>query len=209
MPSNLNIFFPPEDMAAIQEQIQRRHKILGDSPEACIRIGFIAACKSLRASTKEAPRRRKVRQIPSTRRVRKEGNKLFFAEGLNRTTGGLKNIMIWAPSLALAKLSPKAQIVKHGLGKDSWGWAMHRLFQQPSPGNAATVTPPGTLDVTKIFDRTTGYAEATVVNKLNYISHALSGGRGPAVSTALQRASASMRKVIDQKIDAATRAAGY
>jgi hypothetical protein len=211
---SLNLQMDEGSMTALQKQMQRRVSELGDTPETAIRVGFIAAMRSMQASTKVAPRRRKVRQ-PSResngRGVRSKGNRLFIAEGIDRNNGGVpKNILIWAPNLAIAKLSPKAQIKKWGLAKTSWGWAMQRLFGGQAQGaRGGLAQPSGTLAVTKIIDRATGYAEAGVNNKLDYIAHALSGGRGPAVSTALSRAAGAMKGRIDQAVKKATSEAGY
>jgi hypothetical protein len=210
----LNMIMDEGSMALMQKQIQRRMADLGDTPETAIRVGFIAAMRSMQASTKVAPRRRKVRN-PSresgARKLRMENNRLFIAEGIDRKNGGVpKNILIWAPDLATAKLSPKATIKKWGLAKSSWGWAMRDLFGGQAQGSRSGISQPaGSVAVSKIIDRGSGYAEATVQNKLDYISHALSGGRGPAVSTALARAAGAMKGRIDQAIKKATSEAGY
>lgn len=210
MSAAVTMRFDPADTAALRAQMDRRLGLLREGPQAVMRVGFIALCRSMRASTKVSPRRRKVR-LPSVesggRRARSEGNRLFLAEGLDRQTGGTKRIRIWAPSLAVAKLSPKARITKRGLAKASWGWAMQRLFD--APGSFDMFGQASAISVSKMFDRDTGYAEATVDNRLAYISKALSGGRGPCVSTAMRRAAESMRGATDAIIARATREAGY
>lgn len=208
--SALSIQFDPQDMADFDRQMHRRAEALGAAPEEAIRIGTIALLKSMRASTKISPKRRKVRR-PTDRAAKKtryKGNRLFIAEGMDRETGGIRKIQIWAPDLAAAKIHPKARIVKSGLAKNSWGWAMHALFQARS-GSTDMFGQESAMAVSKFVDRQTGYAEAVVENKLGYITKALQGGRGPAVSTAMGRAARSMREVINQKIDKATREAGY
>lgn len=210
MPAELAFQFDQADVHSFYEQMRRRTTALQVTPQNAVRIGTIALLKSMRSSTKMSPKRRKVR-VPEDKKAREaryKGMRLFIAEGMDRDTGGPHKIQIWAPDFALAKLHPKAQIVKRGLAKQSWGWAMHALFQERS-GSIEMYGQESAVQVSKRFDESTGYAEAIIENKLEYIRKALQGGKGPAVSTAMARASASMKKVIDMAIEKATREAGY
>lgn len=208
--SAIKLQFDQQDIAEFDRQMHRRVQIMFDTPETAIRVGTIALLKSLRASTKKAPKRRKVR-VPRDKVARKvtyKGNRLFTAEGINRDTGAIRKIKIWAPDLACAKLHPKAKIVKSGLAKNSWGWAMHKLFTARS-GSTDMFGQESAMSVSKFSDRHTGYAEAVIENRLDYITKALQGGRGPSVASAMGRASRSMKNTIDRAIDKATREAGY
>jgi hypothetical protein len=208
----LDMFFEPGSMEELRKQMERRRTLCGDSAEDVIRIGTIAALQALQSSTKVAPQRRKVR-LPSkesgARKIRVARNRMFIAEGINRDTGGPKNIVIFAPDLACAKLHPKAQIKKWGLAKSSWGWAMHRLFAVRAQGVRGELSEPdGSIEVLKIIDRVNGFAQANIDNRLKYMDSALSGGRGQSLSTAMTRAANVMRSRIDRIIKQASMEVG-
>lgn len=206
---SLDVRFNEEDRRAFDAQITRFQRDLGNAPEEAIRYGMIALLQSMRASTKQAPKRRKVRTSKTGRKVRVDLNRLFVAEGLDRATGGPKNIVIFAPDLATAKLHPKAKIRQWGLARSSWGWAMQELFGARSGARPGLARPSGAVETVKTIDRQSGNAECFVTNKLDYISKALVGGRGPAVQTAMARAAGTMKGRIERHINQATREAGY
>lgn len=217
MSASIQLKFDPADVAALQAQMERRVRILGDSPADAVRIGTIALLRSMQASTKVAPRRRKVTREyltvvnTSTGKSRRRRIKhSYVAEGLDTRTGSPMRIPIRAWSLAEAKMHPRARIKRWGLAKASWGWAMQQLFGGSIGGARADLPRPASaIETSKMIDRVTGYAEAIITNRLGYISRALSGGRGPAVSTAMARAAATMRSRIDQAVKRATMEAGY
>lgn len=205
----LNLQFDEASRAAFQRQLERFNRDLGNSPQDTLRVGTIALCRALQASTKVAPRRRKVTASRTSRRQRLQGNRIFKAEALDKTTGATVYLPIFAPDLPTAKLHPKARIRKYGLARSSWGWAMQRLFGAPASARSGLTEPPGSVHVSKMIDRATGYAQAVIENRLDYISKALQGGRGHALASAMARAAGAMKGRIDQAINKATRDAGY
>lgn len=207
MSTSLTMQFDNASYLAFQKQMARFGNILGNTPADAVRYGTIALCQALQTRTKKAPARRKVRVSQTSRRKRlKNGDRIFVAEVLNRDTGGIRNSVIFARDLATAKLSPKARIVKTKLAWSSWGWAMHKLYQESPPsGSTAIATPPGTLEVSK--SEKDGAASSSVVNKLDYISKAFNGGRGPAVSTAMAAAAGKMKGRISHMLKQAAQKA--
>jgi hypothetical protein len=205
----IDIRFNDADMETFQQQIGRLQIELGDTPQDAGRQGMIALLQSMRASTKQAPRRRPVKASKTARRKRFEGNRIFNAEAIDRANGGIKRIQIFAPDLATAKLHPRAQIKKWGLARASWGWAMQELFGGSSGARSGLSRPAGSVETKNINDTKSGYYECFVTNKLNYISRALMGGRGPAVNTAMARAANVIKGRIQHRINVATRNAGW
>lgn len=209
MSVNVDRFFSEDDLRLLETQMKRRVNELGDTPSTAVRIGTIALVRSMQASSKMSPRRRKVRVSQTARRKRTHGNRIFIAQGMNRQTGGVKNIVIFAQNLSAAKQSPKATIKKWGLARASWGWGLRKLYGESTNGRPGLTMPAGTIEAEKLVDREDGYAQVIITNKLNYIAKALVGGRGPAVSTAYARAAGAMKGRIDQAVNKATREAGY
>lgn len=205
----LDIRFNDADMKTFQQQIGRLQTELGDTPQDAGRQGMIALLQSMRASTKQAPRRRPVRASKTARSKRFHGNRIFNAEAIDRNNGGIKRIQIFAPDLATAKLHPRAQIKKWGLAKASWGWAMQELFGVSSGARSGLSRPVGSVDTKQIVDTKAGYYECFVTDKLDYISAALIGGRGPAMQTAMARAAGTIKGRIQNRINVATRNAGW
>jgi len=205
----IDIRFNDADMKTFQQQMGRLQVELGETPRDAGRQGMIALLQSMRASTKQAPRRRPVKASKTARRKRFEGNRIFNAEAIDRNNGGIKRIQIFAPDLATAKLHPKAQITKWGLAKASWGWAMQELFGGSSGARSGLSRPAGSVETMNVTDTKSGYFECFVTNRLNYISAALMGGRGPAVNTAMARAANVIKGRIQNRINVATRNAGW
>ena len=203
MRTALNYQFDPADKAAFDAQVARFRDVLGNTPGEAIRRGTIALCRSLQASTKTAPRRRAVNPDPRDRRRKNrlaDGQRRFIIRRLDTRTGQPDPLYITAPDLARAKLHPAAQIRRHGLARASWGWAMQQLFSERSGARPGLVQPAGALRVSKRIDTAGGYSEVFIENRLHYISAALAGGRGPAVATAMARATATMRTRIDREL---------
>lgn len=212
---NMNLKFNEADMARFRSNLRRYQTELAKTPREALRVGVLTYLTSVRASTKQAPKRRKVRVSQKARRTRvtdKLGNvkRIFVVEALDRKTGQTSNIPIFARTLAEAKEDPRAIIRKWGLAKKSWGWMMRKLYGQMLGGevNPAAVVKPSMVSATSRFDFDTGYSEAVLENKLEYMPSALSGSR-LAVSTALERANKSMESKIAMAVDKATREAGY
>lgn len=96
--------------------------------------------------------------------------------------------------------SKKRIIGRSGLARASWGWAMHELFQQGSPG-VAFARPSGAI-TTQIVDNAFDYA-VIINNKLNYIMSALNHSGDHDVKQASAKAAVNLRKHIERKLEAA------
>lgn len=209
MSQPLSIQFDNASFYAFQKQMSRFGAMLGNSPEDAVRYGTIALCQAMQTRTRKAPAKRKVRISQTARRKRlKNGDRIFVAEVLNRDTGGIRNALIFAPDIATAKLSPKAAITKSGLAKASWGWAMHKLFQEPAPAAALLASPVGALEVSR-SSSAVGVSRADINNKLDYISKAFNGARGPTVESAMAAAAGKMKGRISYAIRQAKKEAGF
>ena len=120
----------------LRAQMDRLVKELGKTPEDATRMGALALLKSLKAATKTAPARRKVRVDKTWNRKSRDasGNQRFLMRKFDRKTGAEKDVQIWAPSLEEAKQSKQTVIHYRGLAKASWGWAAQRLFPSQKVG---------------------------------------------------------------------------
>ena len=181
-------------------QMDRLVKELGKTPEDATRMGALALLKSLKAATKTAPARRKVRVDKTWNRKSRDasGNQRFLMRKFDRKTGAEKDVQIWAPSLAEAKQSKQTVIHYRGLAKASWGWAAQRLFPSQKVGYGGRKPQREVLAVTQ-SGKGNGY-EIVIMNKLDYIGLALKGGESAAMSTAMRNATNTMFGRIEQRL---------
>ncbi len=181
-------------------QMDRLVRELGKTPEVATRMGALALLKSLRAATKKAPARRKVRVDKTWKKKSRDasGNRRFLMRKFDRKTGSEKDVQIWAPSLAEAKQSRLAVLHYRGLGKASWGWAAQRLFPSQRVGYGGRKPHREAFSVTQ---RGTGNGyELVVMNKVDFIGLALKGGESAAMSTAMRAATNTMFGRIEQRL---------
>ena len=181
-------------------QMDRLVKELGKTPEDATRMGALALLKSLKAATKTAPARRKVRVDKTWNRKSRDagGNQRFLMRKYDRKTGAENDVQIWAPSLEEAKQSKLAVIHYRGLAKASWGWAAQRLFPSQKVGYGGRKPQREVLAVTQ-RGKGNGY-EIVIMNKLDYIGLALKGGESAAMSTAMRNATNTMFGRIEQRL---------
>ena len=181
-------------------QMDRLVKELGKTPEDATRMGALALLKSLKAATKTAPARRKVRVDKTWNRKSRDasGNQRFLMRKFDRKTGAEKDVQIWAPSLAEAKQSRLAVMHYRGLAKASWGWSAQRLFPGQKVGYEGRQPRREVFSVTQ-RGKGNGY-EIVVMNKLDYIGLALKGGESAAMSTAMRAATNTLFGRIEQRL---------
>ena len=181
-------------------QMDRLVKELGKTPEDATRMGALALLKSLKAATKTAPARRKVRVDKTWNRKSRDasGNQRFLMRKFDRKTGAEKDVQIWAPSLAEAKQSKLTLMHYRGLAKASWGWAAQRLFPSQKVGYGGRKPQREVFAVTQ-SGKGNGY-EIVVMNKLDYIGLALKGGESAAMSMAMRNATNTMFGRIEQRL---------
>jgi len=199
----VNLQFSQADVAAFRAQMDRLTGVLLKEPKEAVRMGSLALLKALAASTRRAPKFRKVRK----ERIRK----ISLRSGKSRlvTTGALvmdvrgKPVVIAESEspLAMAKAAGMAKIKYSGLAKASWGWAAQKLFNKGAGGHG--VPKPHRSFLTASATGKGDDYTVTIENRLGYISHAFNSKRGPAVSTAMSRAAAAMKGRIDQRIKGA------
>ena len=181
-------------------QMDRLVKELGKTPEDATRMGALALLKSLKAATKTAPARRKVRVDKTWNRKSRDasGNQRFLMRKFDRKTGAEKDVQIWAPSLAEAKQSKLTVMHYRGLAKASWGWAAQRLFPSHKVGYEGRKPQREAFAVTQ-RGKGNGY-EIVILNKLDYIGLALKGGESAAMSTAMRAATNTLFGRIEQRL---------
>lgn len=228
---DVNITFPREDMEAYREQMNRLVTLMGKEPKEAVRMAMIALLKALAASTRVAPKLRKVvknkdPRAGKDRRVAvwgvekyKDGKPVFSPIYRGGEYGAkLKYI---SRSKVLAKVGDewvpfqagsgefeipglmqhwKRKISHRGLAKATWGWSAQRLFP-------TSVRYDGRKPVRQTYSVTqrgegNGFS-VTVSNDLDYITKALGGGRGPAVSSAMARAAVTLKNRIDMRLKGA------
>jgi len=191
------------DIAAFKWEMMRLQTALHMTPEDASRVGTIAALKSLAASTTKSKPRRKVTQERITViNFAKKTSKLVkvresFVTEKWLKDGTVQRVEIFAKSLAEAKQSPLAQIKYAGAARASWGWAQQRLFGNGGNANVRKPTRPFMTATASGKGQEYGI---DIDNTLDYITRAMQGGRGPAVATALGRASRAMKGRIDQRL---------
>lgn len=204
----VSLQFDKADIAAFQWQMMRLQTELKMAPEDAVRVGAVAALKSMQASTRKSKPRRKVTQERTevfniyTRKGRMAKVRNSYVSEKWLKDGNVQRIEIFASSLAEAKKSPLVRIQYSGLARASWGWAMQRLFNKGGSSNVRKPYRP--FLETSASGRGQDYG-IDINNTLDYISRAMQGGRGPAVSTALGRASRAMKGRIDQRLKGALR----
>lgn len=184
----------------LRAQMDRLVKKLGKTPEDATRMGALALLKSLKAATKIAPARRKVRVDKTWNKKSRDasGNQRFLMRKFDRKTGAESDVQIWAPSLAEAKQSKLAVMHYRGLAKASWGWAAQRLFSRQKVGYGGRKPHREVFSVTQ---RGKGNAyEIVVMNKLDYIGLALKDGESAAMSTAMRNATNTLFGRIEQRL---------
>lgn len=204
---DVNITFPREDMEAYREQMNRLVTLMGKEPKEAVRMATLALLKALAASTRKAPKTARIRK-DTIRRINLRTGKVssrtvqysYLVERYDRKTGTMRNILLPATSLEEAKSARVAQIRYAGLAKASWGWSAQRLFP-------TSVRYDGRKPVRQTYSVTqrgegNGFS-VTVSNDLDYISKALGGGRGPAVSSAMARAAVTLKNRIDRRLKGA------
>ena len=181
-------------------QMDRLVKELGKTPEDATRMGALALLKSLKAATKTAPERRKVRVDKTWNRKARyaSGNQRFLMRKFDRKTGAEHDVEIWAPSLAEAKQSRLAVMHYRGLAKASWGWSAQRLFPGQKVGYEGRKPRREVFSVTQ-RGKGNGY-EIVIMNKLDYIGLALKGGESAAMSTAMRSATNTLFGRIEQRL---------
>lgn len=204
---DVNITFPREDMEAYREQMNRLVTLMGKEPKEAVRMATLAMLKALAASTRAAPKTARIRK-DTIRRVNLRTGKVssrtvqysYLVERYDRKTGAMRSILLPATSLDEAKSARVAQIRYAGLAKASWGWAAQRLF----PTSVRYDGRKPVRQTHSVTQRGEGNDfSVTVSNDLDYISKALGGGRGPAVSSAMARAAVALKNRIDRRLKGA------
>lgn len=191
--------FSKADTAAWQAQMNRLINVLGTEPKIAVRMGAVALLTSMRASTAKSKVTAPVRVSKSGKNRLVGGKKIYTVERYDRS-GKLMRRAIFANSLAEAKQNPSAKIRYSGLARASWGWSMKRLFNKGAP-RVNFREPRDILDATA-----TGTGRdytVNIENRLDYISKSFNSGRGPAVSTAMRRATGAMKGRIDKRLKGA------
>lgn len=203
----VSLQFDKKDIDAYRWQMMRLQTVLKMEPKAATRVAAIAYLKAMAASTNKSRSMRKVTQertaVFDMARWKYRKHKIKDVYVMERFTknGSVEKVRIFAKSLSEAKASPAVIIRYSGLAKISWGWAQQRLFNSSAP--ASKVRKPVRRFLT-LSDQGSGQDySVTIDNTLDYISKAMQGGRGPAVTTALARASNVMRARIEQRLKGA------
>ena len=199
MPVDFAISIPKSDMARLDNSIATIQHKLGLSLPQALRWTVQAVTRSLAASTKIAPKRRKVEQrIEEFDRYTKRG-KLMKKRGKVKTWGyyrfdrGEKK-ETWRPfrdqpkGKSEANKHPSAQINMRGLAKAAWWWggkkAGGNLGRMPAGRKATQRATQVGIYQEQLEGRT---PQITVGTKLGYMRKALQNGPKD-VSTAIDRA---------------------
>ena len=201
---DVNITFAREDMEAYREQMNRLVTLMGKEPKEAVRMATVALLKSLAASTRRAPKTARIRKATVQRVSLRTGKAVsrtlrnsYMAERYDRRTGQKRSIPVSAQTLEEAKASRYAQIRYAGLAKATWGWAAQRLF----PTSVRYDGRKPVRQTHSVQQQGDGNDfQVTVSNDLDYISKAFNTGRGPAVSSAMARAAATLKGRIDQRL---------
>ena len=201
---DLTLDFDKADLARFDDTLKRFARERNKSAEQAIKYGVINLIGSLRSSTRIAKERRKV-YVPKTKAEKKMrdkfGRRLFYVEGYD-ANGSLSLAKLWAFSKKDALRRKATKIVNRGLAKLSWGWALKDLYGKNLPQHDVHKSGVKILGRTITTRKIKSGSEQAVeiINELNYISKALKTKGKTAVNTAMQRATKSIKKKLDDNL---------
>jgi len=177
---------------------------LGKTPDKAIELGAVFICRSLQASTRVSPKKRRVEQVSTFTRRTAPGVPTKWAAIDNRT-GQKKYIPIagWWGTSAEALEQKAAQIRFSGLARMIW-WRMLAKISVSQAGAMPTGSGKTSSKSDRLSDvRFSMEAEQekylTLSDKARYAALSFkTSGRG-AIDTAMRRAANAMRKYVERQ----------
>ena len=187
----ISIHFDPQDVSNFREQMNRAMRQLKKTPREAVRWATIIFLTSIRASTKQSRKTRKIKEL-------KTGEVEITGYFFDRTRGEkVESKRTYYQHSFAGDVNKAAKIHYSGLAKKSWGWMMQDLFKR-NPGAG-------------IFKRVRDVSEAqqsgkdwhyqiTLTNKLDYAEKAFRTTGRTSIDTALKRATKGLEKRIEQAL---------
>ncbi len=188
----ISLHFKPEDVASFRNQMNRAVRQLRKTPREAVRWATVIFLTSIRASTKQSRKARKVKELKNGR---VEITGYFF----DRTKGEkVESKRTYYRHSFAGDINRAAKIHYSGLAKKSWGWMMQDLFKRSAGAG--------------IFKRVRDVSEATqsgrdwdykiaLTNKLDYAEKAFRTTGRTSIDTAVRRASSGLEKRINRILE--------
>lgn len=205
---------PEHRIRVFNELITRYQKELGNSQAVAVRRCVVALLKSLRKRTKKAKPKSKLAAFSKY-----TGNGPHYITPKRGSYAGISlhrwnkagykkdnpHTYIYAAESRRDAWERHGRIKRHGLAKKSWSWFMKSLFHRAEPeqsGNSALKIDSRMVekDYKEIVTGKNPRIEVTIVNKLDYISKALSEND---LSEAMSAANSSLINILNRKLDEA------
>ena len=188
----ISLHFNPDDVTSFQTQINRAVRQLRKTPREAVRWATVIFLTSIRASTKQS---RKARKIKELKDGRVEITGYFFDRTKGEKTESKRTY--YRHSFA-GDINRAAKIHYSGLAKKSWGWMMQDLFKRSAGAG--------------IFKRVRSVSEATqsgkewdykitLTNRLDYAEKAFRTTGRTSIDTAMKRASSGLEKRISRILE--------
>lgn len=199
---DISFNFPQDQLAEMNRQIERLVQVSRKGGEHAIKRAMMFVLKSFRATTKEAPKRRKVERADfiQTRRRKDQRNDggLFKVIAFNRKSGKEEPRIFAADSLSEAREHPLTIIKFSGLAKRSWGWAMRDLFSTGGDTDSGFRRKPGMVE-TKV-DKSEGQFAMRVDDNIRYVTEAFKTKGRATADNIIKRAGNNIRKDVERAI---------
>lgn len=208
MAVELQVEFPVSAQKALLAQIRRAQDVMGKSAAASVKVAARHVVNSLGASTKQAPKKRKVEVKLTRTRVGKKVKTLReYGVMVWRKGAPVFAAVAGATSKSDVQKSPLVKIFHRGLAKASWKWIGKKVKTSVGTVAAGWMTEKLARGYVDVRDEARGnYPRITIRNRLKYIQSALIGG--PAgVDDAMRRAASGMEKSITKQLETAAKVA--
>ena len=182
--------FPPNDLREFNRMLSLMESRLGKDTGESTRWGMYHAAKAAAASTKKAPKRRRL--------LRNKGvNEQFPASEYPYM------VKVWAQGreepmeVFVDRVNAKERRIKRsGLAKNAWKWGITRMGMRAGARQGyASRRSVVVDDKSKALN-----PEIAMTSVLPYAGKALKGSGNQAVSTIMRRASNSMRKYMERRL---------
>lgn len=182
------------DLSRLRAQLERAERELGKSASDALKWAMGTLLASVKASTLQAPKKRKVIANPDPRAQTDKRVAKYVAVAWR---GGAETL------IPMKERDGKARNIKRsGLARAAWSWGLKAIGQ---PGSSTGSTDQRTTQIAKnnmtVEKHLTGGPEMFIAaaNRLDYAMLAMKGGE-MAVTTAADRAAKSLEYKIDRAL---------
>lgn len=207
--ADISIIVPAEDLRRFSSAIIRLVNDLKMSEGDAVKWGAFTVARSLRASTRKSPKKRKVERNPgdvpqmSPERFPHYVKRYVYTKNgkLRETEDGVPFLRVYLKDSEEA--GPKVTIKRSGLGKASWGWAVQDIGRRLGGPTGSNLNGLRWLASGEFRDNPLN-PSVLITNRVRYIMDAMDGeGSAKPFNTAFARAASAMEKHIERKLQKA------